>query len=125
MPENPPENLIVLATRNVNPSSLRTKFSDGDIHKHIRFDERFEPPENMTILRKCAVLITAKGHGKIIPVVHPASRMPKATTYDSIYKQAMVFYGKNPFFDLTTNLVDGLQVKYLTPEGVEVIPTND
>jgi len=125
MPENPPENLIVLATRNVDPSSLRTRFSDGDIHKHIRFEERFEPPENMPILRKFAVLITAGGSGTIVPVIHPASRMPKATTYDSIYKQAMVFYGKEASFDLTTNLVNGLQVKYLTPEGVEVIPTND
>lgn len=124
-PENPPPNLIVLATRNVDPSSLRTRFTEEDMQKHIRFDGQFEPPPNMPILKKCAVVVYADGNAHIMPVVSPASRKRNETTYDSIYKWWMSYYDKEAFFDLTTNLVNGLQVKYLTPEGVEVVPTND
>lgn len=124
MPENPPDNLVVLATRNIDPSSLRVRPS-GEMYKHIRFDERFEPPENMPILRKYAALITANGCGAIISVVPPTSKKVKATTYNCDYTQTTAYYGKEAFFDLTTNLVNGVQVKYLTPDGAEVIPTND
>lgn len=126
LPENPPENLVVLATRNIDPSSLRTRFADGDMHKHIRFDRQFEPPPDIPILKKYAVLVYAQGGYTIIPVVDSTSRRSrKETTYDSIYKSRLFYDVKEAAFDLTTNLVGGLQVKYLTPEGEEVIPAND
>ena len=110
-PENPPSNLIVLATRNIDPSSLRTRLTDGDMQKRIRFDQHFVPPENLPTLKKVAVVIYADAsRGEI------GTGMKADTTYNRIYKGIP--------FDLTTNLVNGLQVKYLTTDG-EVIPTND
>ena len=111
LPENPPDNLVVLATRNVAPSSLRTRLTESDMPKHIQFDEQFEFPPNMSILKKYAVFIYAN---------HTAQRVrmnrPDDYTYGRIYRGTP--------FDLTTNPANGLQVKYLTPDG-EVIPTND
>ncbi len=113
IPDDPPQNLIVLATRNVDPSSLRTKLTYEDMQKHIRFREE---NDDLEILRKYAVLFFADGMCTSVPVVSPVSRGANRTTYKFIYR--------NRPFDLTTNLVNGLQVKYLTPEG-EIIPVND
>ncbi len=113
MPDNPPPNLIVLATRNVDPSSLRTRIADTDMEKCIRFKEK---KDDLWILNKAAVLIRADGLAISAPVVPPTSRRK----YTGMYKY---IYANQPF-DLTTNLVNGLQVKYLTPEG-EIIPVND
>jgi len=113
IPDDPPSNLIVLATRNVDPSSLRTKLTDEDLQKHIRFREE---NDHLMILRKYAIVFFADGTCTSVPVVSPTSRRGNRTTYRSIYR--------NQPFDLTTNSVNGMQVKYLTPDG-EVIPTND
>ena len=113
LPDEPPPNLIVLATRNVDPLSLRTRITVDDMNKHIRFKEN---KDDLRILRQAAVLIYADGMGIAIPVEPPTSTGSKGTTYKSIYRD-------HPF-DLTTNLVNGLQVKYLTPNG-EAIPAND
>jgi len=112
IPEDPPENLIILVTRNIDPSSLRTRLTDGDMQKQIQFDEQFIPPENLPILKKYAVVIRADGSWWMI---FPKSKA-MSRTYGKIYRGEP--------FDLTTNLVNGLQVKYLTTDG-EVIPTND
>ena len=125
IPENPPDNLVVLATRNIDPSSLRTRFSDGDIHKRIRFDEQFDPLQKYPTLKKYAVVIYANGNGRIISVAPPASRRAKSSTCYRMYKYEMEYYGNDASFDLTTNLVNGLQVSYFTPEGKTVIPDND
>ena len=127
-PDNPPENLIVLATRNIDPLSLRTKFRDEDVNKHIRFCQQ---EDDWHILRKYAVLIRADGEGIIVPVVSPESKRAKYTMYGAIHRMYDFNYKENCFdfkyppFDLTTNLVNGLQVKYIMPNGEEVIPTND
>jgi hypothetical protein len=113
IPDDPPPNLIVLATRNVDPASLRTKLTDEDMQKHIQF--RGESGHLM-ILRKYAIVLFADGTCTSIPVVSPTSRRGNRTTYKFIYR--------NRPFDLTTNLVNGLQVKYLTPDD-EIIPVND
>lgn len=113
IPDDPPPNLIVLATRNVDPSSLRTKLTDEDMQKHIQF--RGEN-DHLMILRKYAIVFFADGTCTSVPVVSPTSRRGKRTTYRFVYR--------NRPFDLTTNLVSGLHVKYLTPEG-EIIPVND
>ena len=107
LPDNPPGNLVVLATRNIDPSSLRTKLTEEDMHKHIQFKEG---KDDVLLLRGFAGVVRADGR---------AIRL-------GAYRQIPYgkIYGKKPF-DLTTNLVDGRQVKYLTPEGMEVIPTND
>ena len=112
LPENPPDNLIVLATRNVAPSSLRTKLTDRDMHKRIRFDEQFEIPQNMSILKKYAVFIYADGNTRSLRIDRPNAD----ATYGYIYRGI-------PFY-LPTTPVNGLQVKYLTSDG-EVIPAND
>ncbi len=54
LPDNPPSNLIVLATRNVDPSSLRTKLTDEDMCKHIRFRS---VKDGLWILKSFAVLV--------------------------------------------------------------------
>lgn len=113
IPDDPPPNLIILATRNVEPSSLRTRLADEDMQKHIRFREKYD---DLMILRKYAVLFFADGMCTSVPLVSPKSRRGNRITYRSIYR--------NQPFDLTTNLVSGLQVKYLTPEG-EITPIND
>lgn len=117
LPENPPGNLIVLATRNIDPSSLRTRLGDRDMQKHIRFDKNFVPPENLPILKKCAAVIYADGRGLII------GTGPRSDgTYRHVYRKPL--YGERTAFDLTANPANGLQVKYLTADG-EVIPAND
>jgi hypothetical protein len=117
LPENPPGNLVVLATRNIDPSSLRTRLAEGDMEKRICFDRHFVPPKNLPILKKYAVFIYADGRGLIIGM---DSR--NDSTYRHIYRE--ILYGEGITFDFTTNLVNGLQIKYLTTDG-EVIPAND
>lgn len=117
LPENPPENLVVLATRNIDPSSLRTRLTEGDAEKQIRIDEHFAPPENLPILKKAAVVIYANG-GRLIIGTAPGNDH----TCRRVYWR---YLAKEPApFDLTTNLVSDQQVKYLTTDG-EVIPAND
>ena len=111
LPENPPHNLIVLATRNIDPSSLRTRLTEADMHRHIQFNEQFESPQNLPVLKKHAVLIRADGSSCIVQ-----KGRSNETTYEHIYRGI-------PFY-LPTNPVNGLQVKYLTSDG-EVIPAND
>lgn len=113
IPDDPPPNLIVLATRNIDPSSLRTKLTDEDMQKHIQFREE---KGHLMILGKYAIVFFADGTYTSLPVVSPTSRRGKMTTYKFIYR--------NQPFDLTTNLLNGLQVKYLTTKG-ETIPVND
>jgi hypothetical protein len=113
IPDDPPLNLIVLATRNVEPSSLRTKITSEDMAKCIRFKEK---KDDLWILNRVAVLIRADGLAISVPVVPPTSKRKRTGMYKYVYHDQP--------FDLTTNLVDGLQVKYLTPEG-EIIPVND
>jgi hypothetical protein len=113
MPDDPPPNLIVLATRNVDPSSLRTKITDTDMEKCIRFNEQ---KDDLWILNKAAVLIRADGLAISAPVTTSTSKRKYTGKYKYIYADQP--------FDVTTNLVNGLQVKYLTPEG-EIIPAND
>jgi hypothetical protein len=108
LPNDPPEKLIVMATRNVDASSLRTKLTYRDMHTHIRFRQK---RDDLWILRESAVFIYANGLARTFRI-----RSRDGVTYGSIYN--------NQPFDVTTNLVNGLQVKYLTPDG-EVIPTND
>ena len=112
LPDNPPKNLIVLATRNVDPTSLRTRLGTNDMKKHIRFKKE---KDNLRILRRFAVLINAGGGSIAVPVTSSPDRLANLR-YEIIYR--------NQPFDLTTNLVNDLQVKYLSPDG-EVIPTNE
>lgn len=112
LPDNPPKNLVVLATRNVDPASLRTRLGTNDMKKHIRFRKE---KDDLRILRRFAVLINAGGGSIAVPVTSSPDRFANLR-YETIYR--------NQPFDLTTNLVNGLQVKYLSPDG-EVLPTND
>lgn len=113
IPNDPPPNLVVLATRNVDPSSLRTRLIEKDMDKHIRFKEKKDP---LWILNQTAVLVYADGVAFAFRPVTSSSRKPNRATFGHVYRDQP--------FDLTTNTINGLQVKYLTPDG-EVTPTND
>lgn len=108
MPADAPSNIIVLATRNIAPKSLRTCMNEYDMTKKIRFSE-----DNYDdALKNWGVLIRKDGKVVIIPRNLVKTRRK---SYGFIYNEP---------FDITTNLVNGLQVKYLTPTG-EVTPTNE
>ena len=109
IPEDAPDNFIVLATANVNPASLRTRLTEGDMFKRLEIVQG----NPMRVLRGCAFLV--RKDGKVIEFLE--GRTPNAKyTYREIYD--------NLPFDLTTNLANGVTVKYLTPTG-EVAPTNE
>ena len=105
--EDPPGNLVVLVTRNIDPSSLRTQLSTGDMQRHIQFVRG----RNLPRLGSAAVLVRADG--KAIPIINRKSYTVYANIYDG-----------QPF-DFVTNSATGLPVGYLTPDGKVVIPTND
>ncbi len=113
IPNDPPPNLIVLATRNVDSSSLRTRLTDEDLQKHIRFKDK---KDDLWILNQIAVFVYADGLAFGFKVAASSSKTPNRATYEAVYRGQP--------FDLTTNAVDGLQVKYLTSDG-ETTPTND
>lgn len=121
LPDNPPDNLIVLATRNIDASSLRTRLTVEDLDKCIRIDEHYVPPENIPILKTAAVVINATGSRCIIST-NPGYHQKFRRIYLD-WKPWKPSEEPEPF-DLTTNLVNGLEVKYLTTDG-EVIPAND
>ena len=66
LPEKPPRNLIVLATRNIDSSILGTGLTERDMQKRIHFDEQFVPPKNIPVLKKYAAVIFADGRGLIV-----------------------------------------------------------
>ena len=108
IPENPPDNLIILTTRNIDPTSLRTKFTVHDMQKQIRFT----PVKKFPILNEFAVLIRADGTSVLV-----VKRRPETMTYQFIYN--------GTFFNATTNYNNGLRIKYLSPDGKEIIPANE
>ena len=108
LPEDAPDNFIVMASANVSPASLRTRLAEEDMDKRIEIAKN----PQMRVLRKRIYLI--RRNGQVIELWK--GRSPQENfTYREVYD--------NSFFDLTTNLVNGLPVKYLTPTG-EVTPTN-
>ena len=117
MPENPPGNLIILASRNVDPTSLRTKLTHEDMHKKLRF----VPYKKFPLFeRNSAVIFRANGGREII------YNRRNGAAYERVYKniRSSSEYDATPF-DATTNLTTGLPVKYRMPDGTVVIPTND
>jgi hypothetical protein len=116
LPPDPPSPLIVMATRNVDPTSLRTRVSDADMHKHIRFKEG---QDDLWVLRRFAVLIRADGIALSVPIMRNTEK--RMTT---ISGTAGVIY-RNQTFDLTTNLSNGLSISYFTSDGKTVVPLND
>lgn len=107
LPENPPENIVVLVTRNINPMSLRTQLSTEDMQGHIQFFRG----RNLPKLGSAAVLVRADG--KAIPIINRRSY----TVYEHIYN------GQS--FDCATNSTSSLPVGYLTPDGKVVVPANN
>lgn len=109
LPEDAPDNLIVMTTANVNPTSLRTRLSDRDMYKRIEVVQN----SPVRVLRERICLV--RKDGKVVELW--IGRSPQAKfTYREVYD--------NIPFDLTTNLVNGMPVKYLTPTG-EITPTNE
>lgn len=109
LPENTPDNFIVMATANVNPASLRTRLTEEDMSRQIGIAKN----HHERVLREHIYLIRKNGE----TVELQKSLSPQAKfTYREVYN--------NTPFDLTTNLVNGLPLKYLTPTG-EVTPTNE
>lgn len=110
LPDDPPSNLVVLVTRNVDSSSLRTRLTDRDMHKQIRFKG---VKDDFWILNRFAVLVRLDGTAITVRVKPMDSRKSRGLTYKNIYRGVP--------FDVTTN---NIQVKYLAPDG-EVGPNND
>lgn len=110
LPDDPPSNLVVLVTRNVDSSSLRTRLTDRDMHKQIRFKG---VKDDLWILNRFAVLVRLDGAAITVRVKPMGSRKSRGLTYKNIYQGVP--------FDVTTN---NIQVKYLAPDG-EVGPNND
>jgi len=109
LPEDAPDNFIVMATANVTPASLRTRLSEEDMNKRVEIVRN--PP--MRVLRERICLV--RKDGKVVELWKDRSPQVKYT-----YREIC----DNMPFDLTTNLVNGLSVKYLTPTG-EVTPINE
>jgi len=109
LPENAPDNFIVMVTANVNPASLRTRLTEEDMSRQIGIAKN----HHEHVLREHIYLI--RKNGEAVELQKGLSPQAKFT-YREIYG--------NMSFNLTTNLVNGLPVKYLTPTG-EVIPTNE
>ena len=105
LPSNAPNHVVVMATRNIDPESLRSRLTEVDMNKSIRFVHE----KQKGLLRDWAIFI--RKDGSSVAVLHSA-----ITPLKYIYR--------NSSFDLTTNLVNGLPVKYLTPTG-EVTPKNE
>lgn len=105
LPSNAPNNFIVLATRNVDPKFLRSRLTEDQMDDKLDF----LPKEKNGLLRKHFIIIRRDGSAFI-------------SKCEKTYRGAPFrdLYGNRPF-DLTTNLLDGLPVKYLTPDG-EVAP---
>lgn len=97
-----PDNLIVLATRNVDPTSLPQHLTSTNRSKRIRLLYQDDP-----LFRNGIILIRKDG------MIWKGKHSPN---YEEVC-------GSVPF-DLTTNLVNGMPVKYLTPTG-EVTPRNE
>lgn len=109
LPEDAPDNFIVMASANVSPTSLRTRLAEEDMDKRIEIAKNSQ----MRVLRERIYLI--RRNGQVVELWKGRSPQEKFT-YREVYD--------NSFFDLTTNLVNGLPVKYLTPTG-EVTPKNE
>lgn len=108
LPSNAPANVIVLATRNVDPSSLRTKLEHADMDKRITFNTEGEAG----VLRHTAVIIRKDGSSLAITIRKRASRYGIDTL--------RYVYGDKPF-DLTKNTSAEAQVSYLTPNKVIIV----
>ena len=102
---NAPNHVVVLATRNIDSSSLRSRLTEGDMSKPMRF----VPEKQKGLLRDWAILV--RKDGSSVAVLHAAT-------------VSLKYIYRNSPFDLTTNLVNGQPVKYLTPTG-EVTPKNE
>ena len=109
LPEDAPDNFIVMTTANVNPASLRTRLAEEDMSKRIEIAKN----PQMRMLRERIYLI--RKDGKVVELWKRRSAQAKYS-YREIYD--------NVPFDLTTNLVNGMPVKYLAPTG-EITPTNE
>lgn len=105
LPSNAPSQVVVLATRNIAPESLRSRLTEVDMNKAIRFVSE----KQKGVLRDWAILI--RKDGSSVAILH-----------DAIVPLRYIY--RNSPFDLTTNLVNGRPVKYLTPTG-EVTPKNE
>jgi len=110
LPANAPNCIIVLATRNIDPQSLRIRLN------HEQFDNKigFVGNKEKGLLRDYAIVIRRDGSALILKRKWGSSW--SYATYKDIYNKQM--------FDLTTNTVNWKQIKYLTCEG-EVMPACD
>jgi len=109
MPTNAPDNFIVLATRNIDPRSLRLRLTEGDMARTVTF----LPESGLKVLKRDAIVFRKDGTSYAVGL---PPRFSWTATYRRIYR--------NQPFDLTTNCASGLPVSYLTPKG-EVTPLTD
>lgn len=111
LPDNAPDNLVVMATRNIDATTLRTKLLKEDMEKKLKFTQE----KQKGMLKKWAVLIYYNGRIEYI-------RCDKQPT---VQWQNLSFSRHGNFmpFDLTVINNNQSKVKYLTPNS-EVTPSN-
>ena len=98
LPTDAPPNFIVLATRNVDPSFLRSRLSEHDMDKPILFTKNAE----QGLLKEYAIFIRRDGSA----FVSKCSRMVSCRlVYD------------NRTFDVSKKMQGDLSIKYLLPQS--------
>ncbi len=103
IPLDAPPNFIVLATRNVDPTSLRTRLQEEDMNKHISFIA-----DSSWLLQNCAILVRLDRSSLVVPIGKRTSR----------FHLLSYIYG-NSQFDMTTH-----DIRYLTSTD-ETVPYNN
>ena len=109
LPAGAPDNVIVLATRNIDPLTLRINLTESEMDNRISF----LPEDSERSLKRVGIVFRKDGSSY---TVSKGTRNDLFATYRQIYV--------NQPFDLTSNLVSGFPVKYLTPKG-EVTPVSE
>lgn len=111
LPENAPGNVVTLATRNIDVSSLRTRMLEGDMGKLLKFKKKKE----RGVLKKWAVLVYNDGCSEYI----------RCGNHSGVRWLNLWRYWRRDTtpFDLTACEADGIKIKYLTPDG-ETTPEN-
>ena len=108
VPSNAPPNFIVMATRNVDPKSLKLRLTSDEMDGKIKYLKS----EKRGILNTYALLYRKDGTHSVKAFSWFRSSK-KRDSYRNIY-------GHQPF-DLTTNGVSVRSVRYLTPVGEIIV----
>lgn len=109
LPAEAPDNVIVLATRNIDPLTLRACLTGGEMDNRVSL----LPEESERSLKLAGIVFRKDGSSYTI------GRRPES----ALFATCRHIYVNQPF-DLTSNRVSVFPVTYLTPKG-EVTPVSE